>query len=441
MARPVSQLTAVDAESFAKTPPPGTAGKIRSRHDGAGLYLVVDHRRAKPDEGGSASWVYRYMFEGKARVMGLGSYPTISLKEARKRAGDARHLRAHGQDPLAVRDAEKRARLETAARAVTFKVIAEEYVKANRVQWKNAKHSAQWTATLKTYAYPIIGDSIVADIDADTVLKVLRQEVKGTGKAATSTLWEAKPETASRVRGRIEAVLDYAKVRRLREGDNPAAWRGNLKLALPARRKVRAVEHHPALPFKDIADFLAKLRAMDGMGARALEFAILTAARSGEVLGATWGEIDLDAKCWTIPADRMKAGREHRVPLSEGALAILSALQPDDAEAKGYIFPGAKPGKPLSNMAFLMLLRRMKRDDITAHGFRSTFRDWVSAETNFSSELAERALAHAVSDGTEAAYFRGDLLDRRRPLMDAWDAYCAGRQGQKVAQLQAVGAA
>ncbi|MES2343010.1 MAG: integrase arm-type DNA-binding domain-containing protein [Pseudomonadota bacterium] len=436
MARAVSQLTDIEVKAFAKTP----GDKIRSHHDGAGLYFVVDGRRAGPDEAGSASWVYRYMFEGKARMLGLGPYPAIGLKDARKRAADARQLRAYGRDPLAVKDADRAARRADTARAVTFKVVAEEFISAHRVQWKNAKHADQWTSTLKTYVYPLIGDQVVGDIDADAVLKVLRQDVRGEGRAVVA-LWEAKPETASRLRGRIETVLDYARVRGLREGDNPAIWRGNLKLALPARRKVRAVKHHEALPFKEAAKFMTALRTQDGMAAKALEFAILTAARTGEVLGAAWGEIDLDDARWAIPGGRMKAGRPHGVPLSAAAVEILRALKPDNAPTNALVFPGAKPGKPLSNMAFLMLLRRMGKADLTTHGFRSTFRDWVSAETNFPSELAERALAHAVADATEASYFRGDLFDKRRALMDSWALYCAAAAGGNVSPMRKADAA
>jgi integrase len=306
-----------------------------------------------------------------------------------------------------------------AAKAITFKQVAEEYLRSNQVKWSNAKHAAQWAATLKAYAYPLIGESIVGEIDTTAVLKVLRQEVPIKDKRLVA-LWEARPETASRLRGRIETVLDYARVKGLRTGDNPAAWRGHLKLALPAVSKLRKVKHHAALPAAKVADFMVKLRAMTGPAASALEFAILTAARTGEVIGATWSEVDLDAGAWTIPPDRMKAGREHRVPLSAPALSLLRALKTDDSSPDGFVFPGSRPGKPLSNMALLMLLRRLGLGDVTAHGFRSTFRDWVSESTDFPTELAERALAHAVGDKTEAAYARGDLFEKRRALMDAW---------------------
>ena len=430
MARAVERLSALEVTNLTKV----STAKARWVHDGGGLYLVIDGRRPDEQTGrGTASWAYRYMMDGKARAIGLGPYPTITLAKARALALDARQKKATGRDPLAVKDAEKAARRTAAARAVTFKDVAEEYVRANRSQWKNAKHAAQWEATLKAYAYPLIGDRIIGDLDGDAVLRVLKQEIRDEGQPPR-TFWEARTETANRVRQRIEAVLSYAKYRGLRDGENPAS-RENVKLALPAKRKVRAVESHAALPYKDMPAFIAALRSQDGMGARAFEFAILTAARTSEVLLATWGEIDLDAKRWTIPGERMKAGKTHSVPLSEPAVALLMALKPADAEASAYVFPGQRPGKPLSNMAFLMLLRRMKRDDLTAHGFRSTFRDWVSAATNFSAELAERALAHTVKDATEAAYFRDDLFEKRRALMDAWAAYSAASVGGNVTQF------
>lgn len=423
MARQVNRLSHAGIEQACKRP----ATRIRYLHDGAGLYLAVDGRRSEDGGRPTASWVFRYMLHGKARMMGLGPFPDIRLTEARKAALDARVLRAKGQDPLAVKDVERAARVAAQARAVTFRQVAVEYLRSNRVKWSNAKHAAQWDSTLATYAYPMIGERIVGDIDAELVLKVLRQEMPG-GKAGKS-LWETKPETASRLRGRIETILDFAKVRNLRTGDNPAAWRGNLKLALPARSKVRKVKHHAALPVDAVADFILKLREHDGVAARALELAVLTAARTSEVLGATWGEVDLEARLWTVPASRMKAGREHRVPLSGSAMALLRGLQPAEPEPAALVFPGMRAGKTLSNMTFLMLLRRMGLGDITAHGFRSTFRDWVSEKTDFPGELAERALAHTVADKTEAAYARGDMFEKRRAVMEAWANHCRGPKG------------
>lgn len=432
MARQTQRFTAIEIERLAKRPVVG----LKYLHDGQGLYLAVDGRRAGPEGRPTASWVFRYMMYGKARMLGLGSYPDVRLGDARTAAAEVRRLKASRQDPLAVKDAERAAREADAARAVTFRLVAADFLRTHRVKWSNDKHSAQWEATLSTYVYPVIGDLIVGEIDTAAVLKVLRQDVVTTGKKATA-LWEARPETASRVRGRIETVLDYAKVKNLRTGDNPAAWRGNLKLALPARSKVRSVKHHAALAARDLAGFVAALRTQEGVSAKALEFAVLTAGRTGEVLGAKWREVDLEAGVWIIPAARMKAGREHRVPLSDPAKALLIALQPAVPDPAALVFPGAKPGKPLSNMAFLMLLRRMKQDGITAHGFRSTFRDWVSESTSFPTELAERALAHTVGDKTEAAYARGDLFERRRALMDAWAAFADSKSGE-IVHLKAV---
>ena len=433
MPRQAQRFTAIEIERLAKRPVEG----LKYLHDGQGLYLAVDGRRAGPEGRPTASWVFRYMMYGKARMLGLGSFPDVTLKDARVAAAEVRRLKANRQDPLAVKDAERAAREADAARAVTFRLVAADYLRSNRMKWSNDKHSAQWEATLSTYVYPVIGDLIVGDIDTAAVLKVLRQGV-ADGKRSIP-LWEARSETASRVRGRIETVLDYAKVRNLRTGDNPAAWRGNLKLALPARSKVRSVKHHAAMAARDLSGFLEALRAQEGVSARALEFAILTAARTGEVLGATWREIDLEAGVWIVPADRMKAGREHRVPLSTQAKAVLANLQPEALDPNGLLFPGARPGKPLSNMAFLMLLRRMKQDGVTAHGFRSTFRDWVAESTTFPTELAERALAHTVGDKTEAAYARGDLFENRRALMEAW-ANFAEQKPATVAQLRSAAA-
>ena len=435
MAREAQRLVALEVERLAKRPVQG----LKYVHDGQGLYLAVDGRRAKPDEPPTTNWVFRYMLHGKARMLGLGPFPAVSLKDARKAVAEARRLKAHGQDPLAVKDAEKVARREATARAVTFRQVAAEYIRAHRVKWSNTKHAAQWEATLDTYAYPVIGDMVVGQIDSGAVLKVLRQDIVDEGEKRAVPLWEARPETASRLRGRIETVLDYGKVKGLRSGDNPASWRGNLKLALPARSKVRRVKHHAALPFSELSAFMAGLRKQEGIAARALAFAILTAARTGEVLGARWSEIDLDGGLWTVPAERMKAGREHRVPLSAAAKALLEEMRPEDGGGAGLVFPGQRQGKPLSNMAFLMLLRRMGSGDITAHGFRSTFRDWVSEATNFPSELAERALAHTMADKTEAAYARSDMFEKRRALMDAWAMFANGQSGA-VTPLRRVGA-
>jgi integrase len=385
--------------------------------DGAGLYLqvTVNARDGEPTK----SWIYRYMLRGKAREMGLGSLNAISLQQARDKALDCRRLRQEGIDPIDARKVERQRGALEAAKSITFKKAAAEYIASHSAGWRNAKHAAQWSATLATYAEPTIGSLSVQSVDTGLVLKVLEP------------IWTAKPETASRLRGRIESILDWARVRGYRVGENPARWRGHLDVLLPARSKVRRVEHHAALPYPAMPEFMTALRTQEGSAARALEFAVLTAVRTGEVLGAQWNEINFDDKVWTIPAGRMKAGKEHRVALSERAMAALSdVLSTISLDATGsahspYIFGGGKPGRPLSNMAFLMLLRRMGRHDLTAHGFRSTFRDWAAEWTSFPSEVVEMALAHAVGDKVEAAYRRGDLLAKRFALMNAWAEYCA----------------
>lgn len=371
--------------------------------DGLGLYLQVA-------EGGTKSWLFRFMKDGRARKMGLGPVHTVTLAMAREKATEARRRLLDGIDPIEARkEARQAARIE-AAKALTFRECAEKYIAAHSAGWKNAKHAAQWTATLKTYAYPHFGDLPVASIDVGLVLK------------AVEPIWNIKTETASRVRGRIESVLDWATARRYRTGENPARWRGHLDHLLPARRDVSKVKHHAALPYADVGSFIATIREMEGGASRALEFTILTAARTNEVVKATWQEIDIDARMWVIPAERMKAGREHRVPLSDRVIEILESLPRENGS--NFVFIGDRGGKPLSNMAMLMMLRRMKRDDLTVHGFRSTFRDWAAEQTAYPNEMVEMALAHAVSDKTEAAYRRGDMLERRRRLMQDWSAFC-----------------
>jgi integrase len=324
--------------------------------DGGGLYLQVTK--------GGASWIYRYMLAGRAREMGLGPLALFGLSEARAKALDARRLRHEGIDPIEARRATRsKARLD-AAKAMTFQQCADAYIAAHRAGWRNSKHVGQWAATLTTYAGPVIGALPVAAVDTALVMKVIEP------------LWATKPETASRLRGRIERVLDWAKVRGYLIGENPARWRGHLDHLLPARSKVRKVEHHAALGYAELPSFLVELRDQEGIAARALEFTILTAARTGETIGATWDEINWNDKVWIIRAERMKARKEHRVPLCDRALAILREMKPaDDAAnaAEHFVFPGSKVGRPLSNMAFLMLLRRMRRGDLTAHGFRLAF--------------------------------------------------------------------
>lgn len=409
MARVIERLAAIQVKSL----PPGVHG------DGGGLYLNVNRD-------GARSWIYRFMLNGRAREMGLGPAHTIGLAEARRRAADARQKRLDGIDPIAARAAERASRALAMARQLSFKECAERYIAANRAAWRNLKHAAQWHATLATYAYAEFGALPVAEIDVGLVLR------------AVEPIWNAKPETASRVRGRIEAVLDWATARGYRTGENPARWKGHLQNLLPRPTKVRRVEHHAALPYGEIAAFVDELHGQEGVAAKALDFAILSAARTGEVIGARWSEISLADRLWTIPAERMKGGREHRVPLSQAALSLLNDIRGNDMVSQGdsYLFPGGKPGRPLSNMAFLMLLRRMRRDDLTAHGFRSTFRDWAAERTNFPREVAEMALAHAIGDKVEAAYRRGDLVEKRRQLMDAWARFCAQPAGGDVVALR-----
>jgi integrase len=373
--------------------------------DGDGLHLFVKDATRR-------SWVLRYRFAGRQRDMGLGQFPEVSLAEARDLTKTAREQIRRGVDPLQARDDSRRqARAEAEGRK-TFRTVAEEYVAAHEKSWRNAKHRAQWKATLETYAFPKLGSRAVGDVDRDAVLNVLKP------------IWETKTETAKRLRGRIENVLDYAIAQSWRDEPNPARWRGYLARLLPAPAKLARVEHFAAIPMEQVAGFVKELRARVGTSARALEFLILTAARTNEVMGARWGEVDLDRRVWTVPDTRTKSARAHRVPLSDRAVAILRAQWSEDATRDALVFPGDKPGRPLSSMAFLMLLRRMKRTDITAHGFRSTFRDWAGETTSYPAEVAEAALAHVNKDKTEAAYARGDLFAKRAQLMADWAAFC-----------------
>lgn len=350
--------------------------------DGGGLYLRVGESAQK-------SWVFRYRVNNWQRDMGLGAYPAMTLKAAREKAAECRQMRARGLDPLAERDARLQEAQEAEARKVTFKACAEAYIAAHEAGWANAKHRQQWRNTLATYVYPVIGTLPVQSVDTALVSNVLEP------------IWRDKPETAGRVRGRIESIIDWAKVRGYRDGENPARWRGHLDHLLPARAKFKPVKHHSALHFDGVHAFLGELAECEGLAALALEFLILTAARTGEVLGARWPEMDEQSRAWIIPAERMKAKREHRVPLNSRAMAILEKVRL--IRRSDFVFPGEKRDSSLSNMALLALLRRMKRDDITAHGFRSTFRDWAAERTAFPREVAEMALAHAIGSDVEAA--------------------------------------
>lgn len=361
---------------------------------------------------GARSWSLRTLIAGKRREIGLGGFPTVQLAAARDKARQTREMISQGIDPVLAKKTAASALRAAQARAVTFQTIAEQYIEAHEAGWGNPKHAAQWASTLKQYAYPDLGNLLVASIDTAAVLKVL------------NPIWTKKTETASRLRGRIERVLDYATTQGLRDGPNPARWKGHLALTLPRPSKVQKVEHHAALPVLEMPGFMKRLRASDGMGAKALEFAILTAARSGEVRGMRWAEVDLDAKVWTVPAARMKAGREHRVPLSGAAMAVLQDLP--RPEGVDLVFPGTK-GQPLSDMSLTAVMRRLKVDAVP-HGMRSSFRDWTAEHTHFPNEVAEMALAHVVGDKVEAAYRRGDLFEKRRQVMDAWASFLAAEE-------------
>jgi integrase len=398
MGRQINRLTALRVEKQSK---PGLYP------DGNGVYLQVT---LGADDMPRKSWLFRFRMQGRReRKMGLGAFPDVSLQGARDKASSARKLCKDGIDPVDARKAERAKAKLADTRSMTFNQCAKAYITAHRAGWRNVKHAAQWTSTLETYASPTFGTLPVQAIDVGLVTKVLEP------------IWSTKSETASRLRGRIEAVLDWAKVHGYRTGDNPARWRGHLDQLLPARTKVRRVEHHAALPYREMGTFMPALREREALAARALEFAILTAARTGEVINARWDEIDLQAKVWTVSAERMKAGREHRVPLSGSAVGILERMQ--QVRQNDHIFPGERRAS-LSNMSFLMLLRRMDRDDLTTHGFRSTFRTWAAECTTYPREIAEAALAHVVGDATEQAYQRGDVFEKRRKLMDAWATYC-----------------
>jgi len=370
--------------------------------DGNGLYLQVAN-------GGSKSWVLRYAVNKRQREMGLGSLVTFTLAEARDRATKYRQMIADGLDPIDERRNALLIKRMAEANVTTFAAAAEKYIAANKSSWRNDKHQDQWRNTLTTYAEPVIGDMSVALVTTAHIMRILEP------------IWTTKTETATRVRGRIEKVLDWCKVQGYRTGDNPAAWRGHLSEALPKPSKVAVGKHHAALPWAEIGAFMAELKAMPGIAARALELIILCGTRTSEALNSTWSEFDLDAGLWVIPRERMKSFREHRVPLSEPAIRILRALQ----HVGEHVFPGSKENTPLSNMSCLAVLKRMGRPDLTVHGFRSTFRDWISEATAYPRDVAEMALAHTIEDKSEAAYRRGDLIEKRRALMSDWANYCA----------------
>jgi integrase len=394
MARLIEKLSSLEVSKKTK---PGYYG------DGAGLWLQVSLS-------GTKSWIFRYTFAGKQREMGLGPFHTVSLADARAKAKECRLILRDGQDPLDVRKASRLAEALDRARMVTFDQCAADYIATHRKSWRNAKHASQWENTLATYASPIIGALPVAEVDTPLVVKVL------------TPIWNTKTETATRLRGRIESILDYAKVNEYRLGENPARWRGHLENLLADPNKIAPVVHHPALPWPEIGVFMEELRKRPGIAPRALEVLILTGLRSGSVRGARWDEIDFDARMWTVPPDRMKHKQEFRVPLSSAVLALLGTL----SRSGPLIFPGRNASQPQSDMTLTAVLRRMNREDISVHGFRSTFRDWCSEclTNSFPHEVIEQALAHVLPNKTEAAYRRGDLLAKRALLMQAWADYC-----------------
>ena len=386
--------------------------------DGNGLYLRVQASGAK-------SWIFRFQLNRKRREMGIGTLADKSAIQARSEVATLSTLVRSGVNPIEQRtlDAEQAtlAALKSSAEATSFRTVAGEYIENHKAGWKNGKHAQQWTNTLTTYAYPTIGDKPVGQVTIEDVLTILEP------------LWKTKTETATRLRSRIELVMSYAKAKKLREGENPALWRGNLDAILPKPTKLKKIRHHPALPYDQMAAFMKKLRSTGGTGAKALEFAILTAARSGEVRLATWKEIDLEAALWTIPAERMKAGREHWVPLSRQAVKLLQALP--KIVGNDYLFPGERDKKPLSDMTLSAIIRNFNEtkddqeqrwvdpkngDTAVPHGFRSTFRDWSAEVGHYPREVAEHALAHSLPDKVEASYHRGTMLERRRPMMQAW---------------------
>lgn len=379
--------------------------------DGGGLYLQVTSTRCK-------SWLFRYTRLNKApgitkvRGMGLGPIHTISLAEARVLALDCRRQLLSGVDPLDDRLAKRRAAIRERTQSLPFRDCASQYVEAHRGSWKNEKHAAQWASTLSTYAYPVVGDLMVSEIDTHEIMQVLEP------------IWKTKTETASRLRGRMESILSWAKVKQYRSGDNPARWKGHLDQLLAKRSRLQKVKHHAALPYADISSFVKLVRAQEGSAGLALQLAILTASRTNEVIGARRSEFDLEARVWVIPPERMKAKREHRVPLSHAALALVKPLVDS---CHDYIFPASRGNKCLSNMAMLQLLKRMERGDLTVHGFRSTFKDWARETTDYPREVSEAALAHIIGDQTEAAYARGDLFQKRTGLMQDWADFVLGR--------------
>ncbi len=375
--------------------------------DGLGLNLFVKSTGAK-------SWVLRYMLNGRARSMGLGGYPEITLATAREKAAAYRTIIKSGTDPLDGKHESKAKARADAAKRIIFKEAAHQYIESHKAGWKNAKHIDQWRNSLRDYTEAIIGNLDVSKIEVAHIVQILEKDA----------LWSTKTETATRLRGRLEKILDWASVRGYRKEPNPARWKGNLEALLPAPSKVQKRSNFAALPFKDMPRFMPALQGVGGTAARAVEFLILTAARSGEVRGARWEEIDMKSKVWTVPAERMKMKKEHRVPLTKAAILALEIMAPQES---GLIFQGREKNgepQPLSDMSLSAVLRRMEYKEPTIHGFRSSFRDWCAECTDYSGEVAEAALAHKIANSVEAAYRRGDLLEKRKDLMTDWAKFC-----------------
>jgi len=395
MGRTLNRLTAVKVNKL-KTP--------GMHADGGGLYLRVA-------EAGTKSWIFRFTQAGRLRDMGLGSVNDVSLAAVRRRAAECRELRAQGIDPITHHRAAVAQQRASDAKSLTFREAAERYIASHEAGW-TPKHHRAWTDTLRDYAYPVLGNLPVRMIDTPLVMQVL------------APAWKTKTESANRVRGRIEMVLDWAKVSGFRDGENPARWRGHLDHLLPTRTKVRTIVHYSALPYAEIGAFMSRLRANTSITARCLEFIILTAARLSEGRFATWDEIDFESKTWTLPAPRMKSRKEHRVPLSRPAIELLKEMR--TIRRGDFIFHGMREGQPVSQTMVLMLTRQCAGTQVSVHGMRSCFRDWAAEQTNYPREVAELALAHAVGDAVERAYQRSDLFEKRRKLMEGWAQHCGG---------------
>ncbi|MBI78663.1 MAG: integrase [Rhodospirillaceae bacterium] len=401
MAHGINRLSARRVEAVKE------AGQIG---DGGGLYLQIS-------KSGSKSWLFRFMINGRSREMGLGSLKAVSLSKAREKAAFCRSSVAEGIDPIEARRKERERNFVQAPTNLTFEDAADAYIATHESGWKNAKHASQWHNTLAADAFPVAGQLPVADIDTEVVMQILKP------------IWTLKPETAGRLRGRIERILDWATVSGFRQGQNPAQWRGHLENLLPAKSRIHNVKHHPAMAYNEVGDFIRQLRERGGVAAQALEFLIYTAARTSEVTGALWDEFDPDPGIWTIPGSRTKVGKEHRIPLAERPLQIVRDLR--SFTSGDFVFPGGKPGKELSDMAMLSVLRRLEIKQ-TVHGFRSSFRDWAAEQTQFPREVAEQALAHTIGNKVEAAYLRSDLFEKRRHLMNLWANYLDTPKGKVI---------